>query len=1161
MKKIFNLFLTFIILMVSFIPFVPIYANDCLYEVAVAYAVSDERLSCHNDYNAAYTAMNNYNSTKTAVAVIKQGTKVINARYAIARMNTKSGDTTTNLYDTPSQSLESTYVAGNWGVDAAFIDYHNSYKRAKIMISGYTGYVNINDIEVVPLSRKVNDTLYITAIEPIRVRKEPNTTSDIIAHVTQGSSHAFDPSATIRKGYGGFDWYKIKYGSGYGYVASLGPTWTKEIKGDLNTYYTISNNLITHHIHVTNKWGDSHLDLGTAPFKYDSPGVKTYYLKSGIRYYSFDGNYFYTDIMTMLDDYRNGNYNNSLNKDSPYFNYFMYLSSRSLTGYGEDFFNSIIRGKGYTAKPVNGKDYVNSDGSWVAGKNRSGLSQMYGMGYAFVNSQNTYGVNALQTFSHALTESGSGTSEIAFYKNNIFGMGAFDGVAFNAAVEYSSVEESIMDYAYRLSYVSSDKASNSYSNPKAWVYAGSHQGNKGSGVNVRYASNPYAGEQHASLSFGYDSGNGGLDNYANTLGIKIGYENVPIYKRPSTSSAVIYKAMNMNSTYGRSIANVAFIVIDKVYDQNGKAFYKVFTDPALNSNQDIATDIYYTFENSYGYIEASKLYVQNNQPEIIASNIQIKLDDTLTEIDNTIKNNATASDYEDGNLTSEIVYDDSQVDYTKKGIYPLTYSVKDKSNFNVTKEVTLEILDPEAPIIKFTEVSIPQYTIFDPNNGVEVIDANPNELSEVTYTGEVDTTKVGDYILTYSVTNKFGLTTTAKRIIKVVINESPLINVTNKKVTQFDSINLLSGVTATDKEDGNLTSSITYEGTVNTNIVGDYLVTYKVKDSVGQETVKSITVTVEEKAYLNRDGQLHLESLVFNEQSKLLKFSGFLKINGIDITASTNIRYDLVLENQYDNSIQVIGLNRWLDKVPFTTNKTGYAWFTSDINLDNISAGDYTVYVRARTGNYETKQLLKNVYFKDNISNKITLNGRGYHFRSNYMNRHMPLELFVRDNGLISSKKQSILYNMYNQFVKMNFNNTILNLRGVSHTIGGNYGLDQIVTRELIIENVETLERVKRVNIGSITNGDYKVVLNSPDGYSKTRAWYDTNIDIKDLDKGRYAIYIRTITGNIDDYGEVYDILFKDLNATANYQKDGINYRAKIERNNDKRFRLELVIE
>ena len=43
------------------------------------------------------------------------------------------------------------------------------------------------------------------------------------------------------------------------------------------------------------------------------------------------------------------------------------------------------------------------------------------------------------------------------------------------------------------------------------------------------------------------------------------------------------------------------------------------------------------------------------------------------------------------------------------------------------------------------------------------------------------------------------------------------------------------GVSATDKEDGDLTSKVMYEGTVDTSRTGTFEIKYSVRDSVGNE--------------------------------------------------------------------------------------------------------------------------------------------------------------------------------------------------------------------------------------------------------------------------------------------------------------------------------------
>lgn len=52
-------------------------------------------------------------------------------------------------------------------------------------------------------------------------------------------------------------------------------------------------------------------------------------------------------------------------------------------------------------------------------------------------------------------------------------------------------------------------------------------------------------------------------------------------------------------------------------------------------------------------------------------------------------------------------------------------------------------------------------------------------------------------------------------------------------VEKGSEYNVLNGITAFDKEDGDLTDQITVEGHINTNQAGKYKIAYQVKDSDG----------------------------------------------------------------------------------------------------------------------------------------------------------------------------------------------------------------------------------------------------------------------------------------------------------------------------------------
>ena len=108
----------------------------------------------------------------------------------------------------------------------------------------------------------------------------------------------------------------------------------------------------------------------------------------------------------------------------------------------------------------------------------------------FVNYQNTYGVNALLAIGVGANESAWGRSSIAQSKNNLFGLNAVDASPGISADSYTSVDHCIKTFTE--TYMSKR-----YLNPNNGVYCGGYLGNKASGMNVKYASDPYWGEKNA----------------------------------------------------------------------------------------------------------------------------------------------------------------------------------------------------------------------------------------------------------------------------------------------------------------------------------------------------------------------------------------------------------------------------------------------------------------------------------------------------------------------------------------------------------------------------------------------------------------------------------------------------------------------------------------
>ena len=339
------------------------------------------------------------------------------------------------------------------------------------------------------------------------------------------------------------------------------------------SYYYVSGEKLYHRItgNLLQSKYVSNLRYGKAPS----------YLSQGTNYFSYDGHYFYTNYTTMISDYTSDSRAHSVNSNNPYFNYYQYLPLRSTTSYSASDLNSTINGK------------------------ISSTSKLKDLGKDFVNNQNTYGVNALLMASIAINESGWGDSSIAKNKNNLFGLNAVDASPSQSANYYSSVSTCIKDFAE--TYMSKK-----YLNPNGSNYRGAYLGNKASGINVQYASDPYWGEKAANYAYYLGEKLSSKDEYRYTIGIKdpiscmktTPTNNLNIRNRNSTSSSRLYYAANL---YG-----VAFLLKDGNTSTNG--FYRIQSDPVLKSGRtgiDTSTGKY-DFANMYAYVSTSYVTIINS---------------------------------------------------------------------------------------------------------------------------------------------------------------------------------------------------------------------------------------------------------------------------------------------------------------------------------------------------------------------------------------------------------------------------------------------------------------------------------------------------------------------------------------------------------------------
>ena len=303
---------------------------------------------------------------------------------------------------------------------------------------------------------------------------------------------------------------------------------------------------------------------GDGKFASTQVGYTPSELKDNTKYYSYDGHYFYTSYTQMLDDYKSGYdyYTHSVNANKPFYNYYQYLSFRSSTKFSASDFNRLV-------EDTKGKDTK---------------SKIKDQGQAFINSQNLRGTNASLMFGVAINESAWGLSKYAQDRNNLFGLGAVDSDP-DKALRFNTVEDCLVYFSY-------NTISSGYLDGGNWRYRGPHLGDKRSGVNVKYASDPFWGEKAASFSYILNSRTGNKD-----------YQNYQISISKKTKQNLYSTSALNKKIYDSSVANKyedLYCYPLTILSQERNS-YKVLSDTVLNSSR--------TSKNPTGHFDITRDYV------------------------------------------------------------------------------------------------------------------------------------------------------------------------------------------------------------------------------------------------------------------------------------------------------------------------------------------------------------------------------------------------------------------------------------------------------------------------------------------------------------------------------------------------------------------------
>ena len=215
---------------------------------------------------------------------------------------------------------------------------------------------------------------------------------------------------------------------------------------------------------------------------------------------------------------------------------------------------------------------------------------------------------------------------------------------------------------------------------------------------------------------------------------------------------------------------------------------------------------------------------------------------------------ATAEDPQEGDLTDSIIVVGA-VDTTVLGAYTVTYEVTDlDGNTGQESRFVNVFAVGNAPGISLTggaEVSTNfGGTGYDDPGALALDEEDGNITDSIVVGGDtVDVNTLGDYVITYTITDSDGNPIRVARTVTVEDLEGPVITPTGGSLVEVDQGGTYTeaGATATDNLDdaASVTAAIVIGGaTVDTATIGSYTVTYTASDAAGNETVATRTVGV-----------------------------------------------------------------------------------------------------------------------------------------------------------------------------------------------------------------------------------------------------------------------------------------------------------------------------
>ena len=997
-----------------------------------------------------------------------------------------------NLYPLNGQSQHQTYINSCYVDDALYLGEDETYYY--IYLSGYEGKVPKSETHTFSLDLN-RDGEYVdyqiqTVAYYIPGSNVKTISNDEVIHPDASELNYYDQH--LNK-YSEADAKSIDF---YSTATVQSPSYYANDNGTLVHY-------VTNNVKVANNY--SKVTVGKAPS----------WMSSGVKYYSYDGIYFYTNWQNIRV-----NGQGAVNQNNPFYNYYQYLPFRSKTNHSSNAIDS----------------YTNNNGG-TGGK-------LVDTGQYFYAVQDKYGINGALQYAMGIHESGWGKSSLSLDKNNLFGMNATDNNPYGNGTSFPTVEAGINYHADRyLSWGYTDPLDD-------WRYFGAHVGNKGSGMNVKYASDPFWGEKIAGWYYRFDNTNGLKDYNYYTIGIKQSNAVLDVKSAASETSKTLYQTRNKRSNL--NISNYPVLITGQ---QGG--YYKIKSDTPI-VNQKPVFNAQYKWNDTNVYIKKSNIYLSNaltnHSPSPDNSNVEyigrldnIQWNGNILKVEgygelsgyptptaNSVKhiivlvNNSTKKEYSfnltptynswlandphklGGNYAYSWYSGSLDLNNLPNGSYKLYHEVT--VNGHTQREELKFYNDLASKIVNLKQYSFGKY------NGSSLM-MTKEDVTELEYIGRLDSVIwSGEKLAISGYGELAGLSmSNASQIKHQIVFENSKDS--SKKYT-YTMTPTYNNWLANDPHNlGGNYAYAWYEGTIDLSTLpnGTYKIYHEVTvngykqreelkfyNDLASKIVKvkqysfskyngsSLTMTKEDS--LTREYVGRLDSAIWSGEK--LAISGYGELAGLSMSNASQIKHQIVFENSKDSSKKYTytmtpTYNNWLANDPHNLGGNyAYAWYEGTIDLSTLPNGTYKIYHEVTVNGYKQREELK---FYNDLASRI-VKVKQYSF-SKY-----------NGSSLMMTKEDSLTREYIGRLDSMTWNNGKLKVSGYGELAGLSMSSASDVKHELIIENWSSSWKQYSY---TLTPKYSSWLANDPHnlGGNYTYGWYEGTIDLSNLPWGTYRVY------------------------------------------------------